>query len=174
MKYAEVFEVTEQAKPIPEGFRAGGYLTDLVRLVREGDEATRRVAAALRELKEDQDRLLIELGDYLFTHERLLDGLRKKSTETLEPLAALGEKLMAALRRAAVEVEDPVGRELEGEVLGAVEILGWRRSETEEERVDETLAPIVRREGKLIRPGRVIGRSHRASGEAAGGEDDHQ
>jgi hypothetical protein len=148
-------------------------------LVREGDQTKEQLEAEMRQWRQANDARMIQLADYLFEHQRLAARFREKNAdatagEMIEHFAILNNKIKAVLHDAGVSFHDPVGEKLGGALLECVEIRGWLPAEEAEERVHETIAPIVRRNSAVIRPGRVIGRSPHANDKPSGGYDDHQ
>ncbi|MFQ5651627.1 MAG: hypothetical protein ACE5IY_16950 [bacterium] len=161
MKQPEVFKITEAPRTLPEHTSAGTYLVDLVRLVREGDHAKQAAEEKATRLQEKIDTILIQVADALFDLRRMLE--RDDESRLTARMRALSQPLEALLQNSGVTIEEPTGQILQEALHQKVELHGWLPSDDTEERVHETIAPIVLRAGRVIRPGRVIGLSRNAN-----------
>ena len=117
------------------------------------DEERRRLETALADADGRIDAVAVDLGILAFEMTRAI----ARSDDTVE-LKFLKAGLDRTLRRLDVRIEDPVGQQLEGELLDRCEVLrDVPHPEAAGHLVGETLSPVVWRDGRVIQQATVIG-----------------
>jgi hypothetical protein len=77
-------------------------------------------------------------------------------TKTYRHLRVIKDQMQDNLDKAAVEIIVPNGAPYD-QIVEQVEIIGWRHhADFDAERVADVIEPIIRLDGRLIRPGRVV------------------
>ena len=134
---------------------------ELAAALQEGQKALRTAredgAAALDRvlaIVADQAALVFRLGVVLAESE---DKLREAGLGRIRTQLSIVRRQMAeALDGAGLDVVDPVGTPFD-EAQEHVEVVGWRHgAEFTDQVVAETIEPIVRHDGVVVRSGRVI------------------
>ena len=112
---------------------------------------------SLKNLGQTVDQFAVELGDLLYTMEKIVVNYQRKGVD-IESLLAVRNRVEDITRNLGVRVVDPTGMRIEGKLQDQVNVKhNIPKPDIQGHIVGETLSPIIFYQEKLIRMGDVIG-----------------
>ena len=112
---------------------------------------------SLKNLGQTVDQFAVELGDLLYTMEKMVVNYQRKGVD-IERLLEVRNKIENITRNLGVRVVVPTGMRIEGKLQDQINVKhNIPKRDIQGHMVGETLSPVIFYQEKLIRMGDVIG-----------------
>jgi len=155
-------------KKIPENIKFKSPIEHAALIMKKNADNISTLNKKSETKESDNDKILADLANQIFQLKKALERNEKfydndKLKSIFKELNIIYSQMSAILSNNKIEIIDLTGQNIDSNISENIDIIGWLETDKPDDYIIETLAPLVKKNEKVILQAKVTGASQNIS-----------